>query len=43
MLNSYFCNQTPIPLLCSWSWKIIVIFVLGFLIWKIISPKKEDL
>jgi len=43
MFESYFCINTALPNVCSWSWKIVVTFVLCFLFWKFIFPKKNEL
>lgn len=38
---AFFCNDTAFPLVCDWSWRLAVVFVIGFVIYKLIYPKKR--
>lgn len=38
----FFCNQDyPLNIICNISWKVAVIFVVIFIIWMLIKPKKK--
>jgi len=41
MLNYSFCSNTQLPIFCLVLFKSIVIFIILFLIWKLLKPRKN--
>jgi len=39
IFNLDFCYNSISPSLCVWAVKFVIIFVIGFIIYKIITPK----
>jgi len=40
MLESTFCNGVVGNIICVWSWRLIITFVILFVGYKLIRPKK---
>jgi hypothetical protein len=41
MLEGFFCKDTPFPLICMALWNLTVIFFIGFIVYRLFTPKKK--